>query len=143
MIFVDTSAWLALADPLDGQHAAAMNVAKMVTTGKFGRMVTTDYVLDETYTLIRKSLGIEEVERLAGSLKATPNLHVRWVGERLFEAALARMLKHRDKAWSLTDCTSFETMEELGVRVGFTFDRDFQVAGFETLPEATARKGRA
>lgn len=105
-------------------------------------MVTSDYVLDETLTLVRKRVGLEEVERLSNSLKASPNVHVNWVGERVFESALRRMLTHQDKVWSFTDCTSFETMQELGIRRAFAFDRDFTSAGFEVVPGLTTKRSR-
>jgi uncharacterized protein len=44
------------------------------------------------------------------------------------------MLSHRDKKWSLTDCSSFALMKELGIKEAFTFDKNFLEAGFRAVP---------
>ena len=38
-----------------------------------------------------------------------------------------------DKAWSLTDCTSFVVMQELGITDALTTDQHFTQAGFRAL----------
>lgn len=48
MIPVDSGAWYALADDRERHHASAVALLSRVTHGEFGRIVTTDYVLDET-----------------------------------------------------------------------------------------------
>ena len=47
MIFVDTSAWFAAYVPSDPQHRAVREEIEAAP-----RLVTTDYVIDETLTLL-------------------------------------------------------------------------------------------
>lgn len=51
-----------------------------------------------------------------------------------FRAALELFEHSRDKRWSFTDCTSFLVMRELGLAQAFSFDRNFEEAGFARLP---------
>jgi len=51
-LFIDTGAWIALNNKKDEQHQDAVNANKdFPDKGYF--YVTTDYILDETYTLLR------------------------------------------------------------------------------------------
>ena len=56
MIFVDTSALLALVNSRDTYHSKALSFKdSCVKTGL--PLVTSDYVLDESYTIIRHRAG--------------------------------------------------------------------------------------
>jgi uncharacterized protein len=134
MILVDSSAWYALADDRERHHRGAVAVFARVTRGEFGRILTTDYVLDETYTLIRMRLGIGPVRALRDLLTGSSNLQMVRVSESDFDHAIELMLAHADKHWSLTDCTSFVLMRELEIGHAFTFDHNFLEAGFQVVP---------
>lgn len=134
MIFVDTSAWLALADPADAHHIEAREFEAMLRKGAHGKLVTTDFVLDETITIVRDKAGIAKARDLSRAVLDSPNVHVLWVGEAQFRGALELMLSREDKHWSLTDCTSFVLMKGMELDSAFTFDSDFKQAGFSTLP---------
>lgn len=139
-VFVDTSGWMMLADEGDPLHAAATGFREqwMATGGEF---VTTDYVADETLTLVRVRLGIDAAERWWQTVEGSPR--VRWEIIRSDRAARARawFFRWRDHAYSLTDCTSFVVMQELRLRRALTGDHHFATAGFETCPTPT-RKAR-
>jgi predicted nucleic acid-binding protein len=56
MIFVDTSAWIAVIDKADQYHLKASEYFKQKT--KEGtRWITSDYILDETITRLRYNVG--------------------------------------------------------------------------------------
>ena len=51
-VFIDTGAWIALNNMKDKYHEDAVNANKhFLDNGYF--YVTSDYILDETYTLLR------------------------------------------------------------------------------------------
>ncbi len=52
-IFVDTSAWYALLDKNDSDHASAVKFKESLTHS----LVTTNYIADETITLSKNRLG--------------------------------------------------------------------------------------
>jgi len=134
MIFVDTSAWLAVADGRDGNHGAAVRFQRELAAGSCGRLITTDYVLDETLTLVRRRSGPASVRALLAGIQASRSVHSVWVSPTHFEAAKGLFLDQAANGWSFTDCTSFVVMRELGIELAFTFDSDFREAGFEVRP---------
>lgn len=54
-IFIDTSAWDAIADRGDGEHPSALNFRDKII-GEY-RLVTSNYILDELYTLLLLNIG--------------------------------------------------------------------------------------
>jgi uncharacterized protein len=136
MILVDTGAWYALSDNQERHHGRAVTFFARLTRGEFGRIVTTDYILDETYTLLRMRLGLGSVRSLRDLLVDSRSVQVVRVSDRDFENAVELMLAHGDKRWSLTDCTSFVLMRELEIPNSFTFDHNFEQAGLRALPES-------
>lgn len=134
MIFVDTSAWYVLLSEKDVQHPEARGFFREIGGGKWGVPVTTDFVLDETFTLLRVRWGLAPVRRFVDLLRRSPTVRRVRISEPVFDASLELMLSHGDKNWSFTDCTSFVTMAETGISRAFTWDHNFTEAGFEILP---------
>lgn len=134
MIFVDTSAWLALADPSDAHHTEALEFEAGLRQGTHGKLVTSDFVLDETITIVRDKAGMAKARDLSNAMLESPNVHVLWVREAHFRDALALLFSREDKHWSVTDCTSFVLMRGMELEAAFTFDADFRQAGFSTFP---------
>ena len=142
MIFVDTSAWYALLCERSAQRPEATATFAQIEQGRFGAPVTTDYVLVETFTLLRQRVGLPSVSRFAGLLRDSPSIRRVRVGEAAFEESLQLMLALPDKRWSFTDCTSFVTMRQTHITTAFTWDHNFAEAGFALLPAEAARTHR-
>lgn len=134
MILIDTGAWYALADQQERHHGRASALFGRLTKGEFGRMLTSDYILDETYTLLRMRLGMEPVKRLRDLLARSSSLQVLRVSDNDFDRSAELMIAHPDKRWSLTDCSSFILMRELEISDAFAFDHNFAEAGFRVFP---------
>ncbi len=139
MIFVDTSAWLALADSADVHHTEAREFEQGLRRGAHEKLVTSDFVLDETITIVRDRAGLGKARALSRAILDSPNVHLMWVAEPQFRSALDLLFSHEDKRWSLTDCTSFVLMRAMELQGAFTFDPDFHQAGFSILPGAGRR----
>jgi predicted nucleic acid-binding protein len=89
VIFVDTSAWFALMDRSCIEHSVAWQVADNAQAP----LITTDYVLAESVTLLRaRGLHEQAIE----------------LGERLFSQRLARLIwvtqEDVHKAWVFFRC---------------------------------------
>ena len=134
MIFVDTSAWYAVEVEDDVNHEAACKFLSTIASGKHGISVTTDYVLDETLTLLRSRRSLSSASAFIDKIKKSKSVRVFWVEEGLFEKALEVFQRSERKSWSFTDCTSFALMKDLLIPNAFTFDGNFREAGLQILP---------
>ncbi len=128
-VFVDTSAWYALAATRDASHDRATRTLRAMTAAR-RRLVTSNHVASETYTLIRVRLGHQAAQtflRGVGESAVTQRVFVPEEWERGAEALLAQ---YADQDFSYVDATSFVLMRRLGLVEAFTFDHHFSVAGF-------------
>lgn len=133
MLFVDTAGWLAAADSTEAANYEAC-AARDSWLEENGLLVTTDYVCDETLTILRLRLGLKAAE--AWWRQVEDSTSVRFEGIDISRAERARFLffRHKDKDYSFTDCTSFVVMKELRIRQALTLDTHFRQAGFEVVP---------
>ena len=132
-IFVDTAGWMACADSADPAHQRAQRARDGgLKGGKI--LVTTDYVVDETLTLIRVRLGLASAESWWGQLEGSSRLRWEWIEAGRAGKARDIFFRHRDKNYSFTDCTSFVVMKELKLKQVLTTDRHFRQMGFDVLP---------
>ena len=132
-LFVDTAGWMACADAADPAHGparAARDAA--LEAGRF--LVTTDYVVDETLTLIRMRLSLAAAEAWWAQVEGSSRVRHEAIDALRADKARSLMFRHRDKDYSFTDCTSFVVMKELRLKDALTTDRHFRQMGFHTLP---------
>jgi len=125
LVFVDSGAWFAAVVPWDANHGAASAWFRLNERP----LITTDYVLDETLTLLRArgegQRAIALGHRFFAGELAT--LHYLTPGE--IQAAWQTFRGFRDKDWSFTDCTSKVVIEQLGCSRAIAFDEHFRQFG--------------
>lgn len=133
--FVDTSAFYALDDSDDANHEEAIKIRRGIRNGKLQirRLYTSNYILDETLTLIRMHLGHSQAIDFGERIRKSRIVNVVRISAEVEEKAWVIFKKHKDKRYSFTDCTSFALMEEFGVKNAFSFDRNFEQYGFSLL----------
>ena len=129
MIFVDTGAWFASVVPKDPDHPAA---AAWFAANR-EPLLTSDYVVDETLTLLRARGEPRRAVAMgrmffAGQIATVHHLSEAEVLEawRIFE-------RFSDKEWSFTDCTSKVLFKRLGITRAFAFDGHFRQFGEVTV----------
>lgn len=137
MIFIDTSAWIALEDVNDKNHAEALKFRKKLKNKK-EQFITTSYVLDEAYTFLLIHISYKKVllfyERIQ-KMKQSGILRIIHISEEMEEESWHVFEKfNRDKKWSFTDCTSKVVMDLLGIKESFAFDHHFEQMGFIRRP---------
>ena len=135
-IFVDTSAWDALADKADKNHAKALQFRDEIA-GEC-KLVTSNYILDELYTLLLMNIGFQPTVNYKEKLDiliAEHLLNVIWIDQYLAKRGWDVFeLYNVDKQWSFTDCTSYVVMKDFGITEVFAFDHHFEQMGFILLP---------
>ena len=125
MIFVDTGAWFASVVPWDANHAAA--VAWLGQNQE--TLITTDYILDETLTLLRVRKQSDRALALGEQLFSQQLAELYLLQEVDLHEAWRVFRDFADKEWSFTDCTSKVAMETLGLKTAFAFDQHFRQFG--------------
>ena len=129
-VFLDTSALLAVLDAGDDAHAAASRIwSGLVEGGE--ELVSTNYVLVETFALVQRRLGMEAVRVLEQDI--LPLVRTHWVTETDHRAAVSALLTAGRRQLSLVDCVSFIVMRLLNLKTVFAFDQDFSDQGFEAI----------
>ncbi len=122
-----------MADAADPMHAASRG-SRDAWLRSGGNLVSTDYVIDETLTLIRMRLGLGAAARWWKQIDASARLRWEWITPSRAEKARRWFFDWNDKDFSFTDCTSFVVMKELRIQTALTADRHFSQAGFDSLP---------
>jgi uncharacterized protein len=128
-IFIDTSYFLALVNGRDKYHQAAKAIAAQVTPP----FITSEAVLFELGNALarppHRMLGIQALRQI----RADATIEIVSIGADLFAQTVAFYQSRPDKAWGLTDCSSFVIMQQRGLREALTADTHFEQAGFTRL----------
>ena len=131
-LFIDSGGFYVLISSQSESHETS--IAVMEDAAKYRRRaITTDYIIDETATLLRArglSKLLTEFFRLTEESKA---LAVEWTTPDRFASARKSMLKHLDQEFSFTDCVSFIVMKEFRLTDALATDDHFRIAGFNPL----------
>lgn len=139
IVFIDTWGWVVIHNKREPRHSEVDALYRKCRLNG-GSIYTTDYVLDETFTLLFRRLPLslaEESVLLLDEAIRQGYLNLEWVSPERFEEAKELRSRFRDKPKiSFTDLTSMVVMKELGVTSILTDDDDFtQVGmGFEKMP---------
>ncbi len=131
MIFIDSSAFLAIVNVDDANHPLAKQQWKdLLHTDEI--LYTNNYVIVESIAVIQKRLGLNTVQKLQDNILEFVTID--WVGEEYHSQALENVLTSNRRRLSLVDCSAFETMRRLGIDTAFTFDSHFREEGFNVIP---------
>ena len=128
MIFVDTWGFKAFIDRKEPRHEDVVAVLRENWL-KNDFVYTSDYILDETITLISCRCAFDELKRFVkvfNEARQAGYFNLLRVVECDFEAAVDLKLKLADKPRiSFTDCTSVVLMKKHGVDKVVTEDKHF------------------
>jgi len=127
--FVATSFWVAQQFRRDAHHDDARRLWEDRTSG----LLTTNHVIGETWTFLRRRLGHLEARTFVDGAKRSGRLLVVHVDEATEADAWAWLQRHDERAYSFVDSTSFAVMRIRRVSEALAFDGDFSAAGFLEL----------
>jgi len=132
MIFIDTSAFLAIENREDSYHESALEFRDACLRSK-RVFLTSDYILDESYTIIRLRAGHDIAVQFGEALRLSRFIRIEHVTTELIEKAWKIFKTYGDHDFSFTDCTSFALMEHLNINAAFAFDAHFREYGKFTV----------
>jgi len=126
MILLDSSLIVAYLNKVDVNHAKALRIVEDVEGGRYGGSVITDYIFDETITvMLFKMKDVGRVAELGGKLLSA-NLMVR-IDEDSFDLAWRIFREQERPVFSFTDCSSIAACRVNGISNIATFDRAFNI----------------
>ncbi len=132
-LFVDTGAWFALADRSDQYHTRAVDIYPKLLR-RYDHLTTTNLVIAETYTLIRRAIGHQAAMTFLENIGASPRVIKVHADSKLEDTAENILRKYHDQDFSYTDAVSFAVMKQYGIVQAFSFDQHFTTAGFTLTP---------
>ena len=131
-LFVDAWGWLTLRDQREAAHQKTLAFYRAFRRSG-GTAYTTDYVLDETITLLFRRLSFSKANASLEQIEAAEHggyLRVERISATRFVWAKALRRKYQDKpAISCTDFSSMAVMEELDIEDVLTEDAHFEHVG--------------
>lgn len=133
MRFVDTSFWVALFFSGDDRHPDA----RALWSSGPGALLSTNHVLGETWTFLRRRVGFDGAVRGVEAIEGSPKVTVVRVAQAVEREAWAWLRRHDEREYSFVDATSFATMRGRRMREALAFDGDFSAAGFHEVRPAT------
>ena len=133
MIFIDTGAFLGRHLSHDRYPRRATDFWEMLRSDN-ERCFTTNFVLDETFTLLGRRAGYDFVIQRAKNMYASKSLVIFRPDQNDELKALTYFSKYPDQNVSFTDCISLVLMRREKIHRVFSFDRHFDLAGFQLFP---------
>jgi uncharacterized protein len=133
MIYIDTGALIARYIAKDDYHTEAKSNWKGLEKNK-DRLFTSNFVLDETFTLLGRRAGYKFAAERARAIYSSEALTILRPDKSNELEALRFFEKYSDQMVSYTDCISFALMREHKIKRVFTFDKHFDLAGFQIIP---------
>lgn len=123
-VFLDTSAFCAITIPKDQHNSKAKVIYKQIQKDK-AIIYTSDYVLDEVYTLLKTRSNHATSVKFMNQIDKSHIIILR-IAEDIEESAKTIFRKFTEKRLSFTDCTSFVLINQFGIDAVFAFDEHFR-----------------
>ena len=134
MIYIDTGALISRHLAKDQYHQPSVAFWNVIAK-KGESCVTSNFVLDETFTLLGRRSGYTFAAQRARNIYASETVKIIRPDRDDELKAIDLFEKYADQNLSFTDCISFVLMQTRKIKRVFTFDSHFQFLGFQTFPK--------
>lgn len=135
-LFIDTWGWLTLHDRQESDHVKTVKLYQDFIKQN-GVIYTTDYVLDETFTLFFRRLNSYQANQAMEKLLKTfenDNFNLIFINEARFYEVSKMRTKYKDKPFiSFTDLSSMIVMKEYKINYVLTEDDHFNQVGMDFI----------
>lgn len=129
-VFVDTAAFCALSIPKDRHNGSVLKKRRAL-------LFTSDYVLDEVYTLLKIRGSLQTAVVFLDKI-GDANINLLRITEPIEMIAKAIFRRFEDPKLSFTDCTSFALITMNKIEAVFSFDNHFRYHPYPHLVEFLA-----
>ena len=137
-VFVDTAYLVAMLDTRDALHDRALKLTKDLDANS-ASLVTNDAVLVEFANYFARTPLRRYAIDWVFALRESQAWQIVPLTSALLMRAETLYRAHRDKTWSVTDCSIMETMRDRRISQIATTDRGFKQAGFKILLDGEQR----
>ncbi len=134
MIYIDTGAFLSRHLAKDQYHQQSVAFWNVIGK-KRESCITSNFVLDETFTLLGRRGGYKFAAQRARNIYASEALKIVRASRDDELKAIDLFEKYAEHSLSFTNCISFVLMQTKKIKRVFTFDHHFQFLGFQTFPK--------
>jgi predicted nucleic acid-binding protein len=111
-VFVDASAWVAIANRSDRYHGEATRAYhRLLRAGT--PFITSTWTVYEALSIVKTKLGYHQAERLWERVRRPSVVNLIRVNERVEAEALQLFWRYQDKDWGVVDCSSLRIMNKL------------------------------
>jgi predicted nucleic acid-binding protein len=125
-VFIDTGIFVALHNADDEFHQRSQELMKNALKNGFGRIFTSDYIIDEAITTALMRTKKHSIAKDLGSfIIESPRITKLWIEEASFQKAWKTFCTFKDKPLNFTDCTSIALIESTGIKQIMSFDSGF------------------
>jgi predicted nucleic acid-binding protein len=132
-VFIDTGAFYDFLIANSQRHEDAIETMKEIQNGRWGSIVTSNYILDELITLICNKTSHSVAAKGVGELRRSRSITFIFIDAQTEKRAWSIFNEYRDREISFTDYTSFAIIDILGIDAVFSNDKHFKHAGCEVL----------
>jgi len=135
--FIDSSAWVALVNKDDNNHAAAKAYFESLLENN-AKIITNNIVLDEAIDTLSKTVS-QQVARqfmqIVDESIITIHLRMDWISRRVRKQVLNQFLKTDEATLALRHYYILETIRRKSADIIFSFDQRLKVTGFPMMPQ--------
>lgn len=129
-VFIDTGVFYAHHDRDASRHETATTAMQTLVSGQYGELYTSEYVYDETVTLIRTRTGRFDDAKVVGDrIRGTDPypgaITVLHVSKALFERTIETFERYSDHSLSFTDASTIALVDYNDIDHLLSFDDDF------------------
>jgi hypothetical protein len=125
-IFIDTGIFIALRNADDEKHQRSKELVKKALKADYGRIYTSDYIIDEAVTTALVRTRRHDLATDIGKyIIESPRITKLWTTKEIFELAWQKFKILKDKPLSFADCTTLAHIQKNQINQILSFDSDF------------------
>jgi len=125
-VFIDTGIFVALRNADDEYHERSKDLMIKALKGEFGRIYTSDYIINEAITTALVRTRRHDLAADIGKyILESPRITKLWITKETFDTAWETFKTLKDHPMSFTDCASLALIKRHNIKQIMSFDSGF------------------